>query len=275
MRLDWQDMRDLSDCPAALDNMMQRASIRQFSDRPVQRDKIEATVRAGQQAPFTGQMYSVIVSTDESRGEELAEIFGPLVQRAPVFALLCVDLRRLEKFIAARGRSNRADDLSMLFLGIQDVAYMGQNMVLAAEAMGLGSCFLGAAPFVAGQLRELFSIPPRVYPLVGLVMGYPAENPDPRPRIPLNSVLHWEEYRDLDEDAVEDALSVMDAGLIREGYYRRLNARIRMDEEDDDDLPSDDEYGWGEHVSRKYSLRRLSGIREEMARAEIHVLPDE
>ncbi|MEW6308366.1 MAG: hypothetical protein AB1492_04905 [Bacillota bacterium] len=67
------------------------------------------------------------------------------VPREPVSLLLCLDLRKLELLIAHQSRSNQADDLSMLILGIQDVAYAGQNMVLAAESLGLGSVFLGAA----------------------------------------------------------------------------------------------------------------------------------
>ncbi|MFO8060019.1 MAG: nitroreductase family protein, partial [Bacillota bacterium] len=253
-----KDMSDGYDS-SPLENMMNRASVRRFEETPVPRSVIEKIVRVGQQAPFTGQMYSVVVTADPERREQLGEIFGRLPRVAPVFALLCIDFRRLEKFIEARGRENRTDDLSMLFLGIQDVAYMGQNMVLAAEACGLGSCFLGAAPFVAGQLREMFSLPERVYPLVGMVLGYPAENPPPRPRIPLECVLHWESYRDLGEEDVDAALQVMDAGLIREGYYRRLNGKIPLDGEEEDP-ESYDTYGWGEHVSRKYSRgRRVFG----------------
>ncbi len=245
-----------SERPGVMSALLERASVRKFAEREVPVEVVEAVVRAGQQAPFTGQMYSVVVTTDRQRRRILAESFGRLASAAPVFALICVDFRKLEKFIAARGRENRTDDLSLLFLGIQDAAYMGANMVLAAQAHGLGSCFLGAAPFVAPQLCEFFALPERVYPLVGLVMGYPDENPPPRPRVPLECVLHWESYRDLDEEDVATALGVMDAGLIREGYYSRLNAVIPPPEGGDDPV-SRDEYGWGEHVARKYSRGRI------------------
>ncbi len=251
-----------------IENMMTRASVRRFEKREVPASVIEKVVRAGQQAPFTGQMYSVVVTSDPATREQLGELFGRLPRAAPVFALLCIDFRRLEKFIEARGRKNHTDDLSMLFLGIQDVAYMGQNMVLAAEACGLGSCFLGAAPFLARQLGALFSLPERVYPLVGMVLGYPAESPPPRPRIPLECVLHWDRYRDLTEEGVEAALEVMDAGLIREGYYRRLDARIAPGDGVEDPVDYD-RYGWGEHVSRKYSRgRRAIGHLVELLREQ-------
>lgn len=245
-----------SERPEVMTTLLERASVRRFQEREVAAEVIEAVVRAGQQAPFTGQMYSVVVTTDLERRRALAETFGRLAVAAPVFALICVDLRKLEKFIAARGRMNRTDDLSLLFLGIQDAAYMGGNMVLAAEAYGLGSCFLGAAPFVASHLCEFFALPQRVYPLVGLVMGYPEKNPLPRPRVPLEYVLHWDTYGDMDDDDVAKALDVMDAGLIREGYYSRLNAVIPPPEGGDDPVGRD-EYGWGEHVARKYSRGRI------------------
>jgi nitroreductase len=183
-----------------------------------------------------------------------------------------VDFRKLEKFIAYRGRHNRADNLGMLFLGIQDAAYAAQNLIMAAEEEGLGSCFLGAAPFRAAELIELFKLPERVYPLVGLVLGYPAERPAARPRIPLTDCLFWDEYRDLDDQGVAAAMAIMDAGLIREGYYRQLNAKIPLRE--GEDRVGYDDYGWSEHMSRKYGehgVAKTSGLREYLRRQGIGV----
>mgnify|MGYP001424252696 CR=1 FL=1 len=176
--------------------------------------------------------------------------------RGPVFMLFCLDYRKLETFIASKGRVNTASDAMMLFLGIQDVAYFAQNMVLAAESLGLGTVFLGSAPQLDSELREIFCLPDRAFPVVGMVLGYPAESPKPRPRIPTKFVLHRDEYYDLDADDVEEALSVMDAGLIREGYYARLNAKIKKPEPGEDEVGYD-QYGWGEHISRKYARQGL------------------
>ncbi len=262
--------------------IMNRASVRHYENRPVPREVIERLARAGQQAPFTGQMYSFLVTTDEEKRRRLAELFGGLVRSAPVFMLICVDFRKLEKFIAFRGRRNRADDLGLLFLGIQDAAYAGQNIVLAAEEEGLGSCFLGAAPFIADELVTLFALPPRVYPLVGLVFGYPVERPPARPRIPASACLFWDSYRDLSETEVAEAMEVMDAGLIREGYYAKLNARIPVDDTPPEgqhpgagpDPVGYDRYGWSEHVSRKYGVhggRITAGVLPQLERQGIRL----
>ncbi len=257
--------------------IMNRASVRSFEDREVPREVIERLARAGQQAPFAGQMYSFVVTTDQGKRARLAELFGPLATRAPVFMLVCVDFRKLEKFIFYRGRRNKADDLGLLFLGLQDAAYAAENVVLAAEEEGLGSCFLGLAPFVAGELAELFRLPERVFPLVGLVLGYPAERPPARPRLPLGACLFWDEYHDLGEAEVAEAMAVMDAGLLREGYYAKLNARIPLGEQgdpQDTDPVGYDRYGWSEHVSRKYGIHGASltaGIAPNLRRQGIDI----
>ncbi len=263
--------------------IMNRASVRRFRDEAVPREVIERVARAGQQAPFTGQMYSFVVTTDQGKRERLADLFGSLVLAAPVFMLICVDFRKLEKFIAYRGRRNRADDLGLLFLGIQDAAYAGENIVLAAEEAGLGTCFLGAAPFIAPDLVSLFKLPERVFPLVGMALGYPDGRPAARPRIPSPAALFWDEYRDLSEAEVEEAMGVMDAGLIREGYYAKLNARIPLSADDGGaggpqaeatDPVGYDRYGWSEHVSRKYGVHGANitaGVLANLERQRINV----
>lgn len=236
---------------------MHHRSIRKYTDKKVPDDLIETVVKAGQQAPFTGQMYSVIVCKDEEKKKEVAQYFN-LVDKAPVFMLFCADFRRLEKFIAAKGRKNQMEEIALLMFGVQDVAYMAQNLVTAAESLGLGTCFLGGAIWVE-ELADLFELPERVVPIVGMVLGWPAEDPPVRPRIPTKYVLHAETYHDLTDKDVEEALQVMDAGLIREGYYRKLQAKIPVEEEDSETY---DTYGWGEHVSRKYgsAFKQLEGI---------------
>lgn len=252
--------------------LMSHASIRKFTDQDVPDQLIEQIARAGQQAPFTGQMYACIYTKDQNKREQVSKLFGPLIMRGPVFMLFCLDFRKLEKFIASKSRQNTASDAMMLFLGIQDVAYFAQNMVLAAESLGLGTVFLGSAPNLDTELREIFHLPERVYPVVGMVLGYPAEQPAPRPRIPTKFVLHKDQYFDLAPAEVDEALSVMDAGLIREGYYSRMNSKIQKPEAGEDQVGYD-KYGWGEHISRKYARRGqfTDSLMDDLRRAGIEL----
>ena len=251
-----------------LDLLMSRASIRRYKSDDVPTDLVEAVVRAGRQAPFTGQMYSVIATRDPEKRAKLPPLLGHLATAAPVFFLLCMDLRKLEKFVVAGGGRMQAADLSLLFWGIQDVAYVGENMVIAAESLGLGTCFLGSAPWVSRQLAELFDLPERVYPIVGMVMGYPAERPPVRPRLPLRYVLHWDGYRDLSRDDVDAALEVMDAELIREGYYHKYDASA-------DPGRIAEDYGWREHLPYKYGNlpRDLRDLLAALSEGGIDLIP--
>lgn len=142
---------------AVLQTILSRASVRRWEDRDVPDEVLETIVRAGRQAPFTGQSYSVIVTRDRAKREELSKVFGRMCLAASIFMLICRDFRKLEKFIAAKGRTNRMEDLGLLLFSTQDAAYFGENMALAAESLGLGTVFLGSAPFVADRLIPMFS----------------------------------------------------------------------------------------------------------------------
>lgn len=142
------------------------------------------------------------------------------------------------------------NDLSCLIWGLQDAAYMAQNMVIAAESLGLGTCYIGAVPYYADKIAERFKLPQKVFPLVGLTVGYPAEDPPTRPRYPLDFTLFEEEYPELDEEAIERAKKKMDEGYLSQDYYKKMNAKIDLigDREEKFDY---DTYGWTEHISRK------------------------
>lgn len=254
-----------------IDLILNRSTVRSFTDQDVSRETMEKLARAAQQAPFTGQMYAFIYTRDKAKKEVLARYLGRFIPKAPVFVLFCMDFRKLEKFIAFKNRRNTANDVEMLFLGIQDVAYAAMNFVMAAEAMGLGTCFFGGAPMIEPVLTDMFKLPERVYPVVGMALGYPARKSPARPRIPTSCVLMEEEYHDLSGAEVAAAMEVMDAGLIREGYYAELGAKIPKPEEGEDRIGYD-KYGWSEHISRKYARRDPAGtIKEQLQNKGINI----
>lgn len=128
---------------------------------------------------------------------------------------------------------------------------MAENMVVAGESMGLGSCFLGAAPYMAKRIAREYKLPARVFPLVQLVMGYPDEVLPPRPRFPLSFTLFEDEYPHLSDEQVEEAMKVMDEGYLAQGYYRKQKAKIRIEGDRPETFTYDD-YSWTEHISRKW-----------------------
>ena len=88
--------------------------------------------------------------------------------------------------MAERNWEMIGDDGLLILLGMQDAALMAENMVIAAESLGMGSCFLGGAPFRAAQLIKKYNLPKRVFPMVQLTIGYPNGDFPPRLDIQLS-----------------------------------------------------------------------------------------
>ena len=223
-----------------IESMLNRKSIRKYTDEMPSDEVIHTVVSAGQQAPFASQLCSVLLS--RKKGVP----FG-----APLLFTICVDLHRMELIMSKRGWNTVTNDLSMLFFGIQDASLMAENMVNAAESLGMGSCFLGAAPYIADKIARKYKLPPRVFPLVQLVMGYPAENPPTRPRYPLSFTLFEDEYPNLSDADVEQAMRQMDDGYLAQNYYRKGKFMIRLEGGREENFTYDD-YSWTEHISRKW-----------------------
>jgi nitroreductase len=141
-------------------------------------------------------------------------------------------------------------DIGFLLIAIQDAALMTENMILAARSLGLGSCLLGNAPNIADRIAKQYNLPDRVFPLVQLVMGFPAEDPPPRPRYPLEFTLFEEKYPKLDGAAVKKAMKQMDEGYLAQDYYRRQSAKIQL-EGSRKETHTYETYSWTEHISRK------------------------
>jgi len=230
-----------------LEALLNRKSIRKYTQRAPSDEIIETIVRAGQQAPFAYQMGSLLLSRDRPH--------NPF--EAPLFFIICVDSHRHEEIMARRGWQMVQNDLSLLLFGIQDATLMAENMVIAAESLGLGSCFLGGIPYRAAKIVERYKLPQRVFPLVGLAMGYPAEDPPPRPRYPLDLTLFEGQYPEFSDEQVERAMAEMDEGYLAQDYYRGARAMIRL-EGDREETFTYDTYSWTEHISRKTGQWRQS-----------------
>lgn len=220
--------------------MLNRKSIRKYRPEMPGDEAIKAIVRAGQQAPFAIQLCSLVLSRDREQH----------AYEAPLKFIICVDAHRAEVVASRRGWQIAMNDLFLLVLGMQDAALMAQNMVMAAESLGLGSCFLGAVPYQAEEIIETYKLPPRVFPMVGLVMGYPAEDPPPRPRYPLAFTLFEGQYPAFDEEMIQRAMAAMDEGYLEQNYYQGMNTMIPLRDGREETFTFET-YSWTEHISRK------------------------
>jgi len=221
--------------------MLEHRSIRKYSRRKPSDAVVKKIFRAGQQAPFAAQNYSVLLSRNRAR--------NPF--NAPLLFTVCVDSHKFELIMAARKWEIATNDLKLLLFGLQDAAYMAENMVVAAESLGLGSCFLGMAMLQADRIAKEYDLPERVFPFVQLVMGYPAENPAPRPRYPLEFSLFEDKYPALTPGMVAKAMKVMDDGYLAQDYYLKLKGKIPLTGGRRETFNYGN-YSWTEHICRKW-----------------------
>jgi FMN reductase (NADPH) len=248
-----------------VETLLNRKSIRRYTDESPSDEVIATIVRAGQQAPFAYQLCSLLLSRKKEQ--------NPF--QAPLLFTICVDAHRHERIMAKRNWRMATNDLSLLLFGIQDAALMAQNLVIAAESLGLGSCFLGGAPYRAEAILEEYQLPPRVFPLVQLAMGYPAENPPPRPRYPMDFALFEDEYPKFSDALVEQAMAQMDEGYLAQDYYRRANVLIPL-QGDREETFTFDNYTWTEHISRKTGQWQPSSapLLAQLAACGFHITAD-
>jgi FMN reductase (NADPH) len=220
--------------------MLNRRSVRKYKTDKPSDEVVETIVRAGQQAPFASQAYSVLLTRKKK---------APF--NAPLWFIVCVDVHKLECFMKVRNWEIVTNDVTLLLLSFQDAAYAAENMVIAAESLDLGSCYLGVMPERVTQIVKQYKLPKRVFPLVELVMGYPDEEFPPRPRYPLSFTLFEDQYPEFTDEQVKEAMQVMDEGYLAQGYYANLKAKIRLEGKRKETFTYDD-YSWTEHISRKW-----------------------
>ena len=160
-----------------------RRSIRKYSDQPVEEEKITQVLEAGRLAPSANnrQEWRFVVVQDGATRDRLAEAAcnQGFVAEAPV-VIACCSVE--SKHILTCGHPAYAIDVAIAI----------DHMTLAAAAMGLGTCWIGA--FYEERVREVLNIPDFVRVVELLTLGYPAEKPSPRLRKRLEDIVYRERW---------------------------------------------------------------------------------
>lgn len=184
-------------------------SIRRFHPDPVPDDVLQRVLESALRASSSGNMqaWSVVVTRDRTLRERLTEphMGQPMVLEAPVLLTFCSDFRRMRRWLALSGAADGFDDPFACAVGAVDAVLASQNAVLAAEAEGYGVCYLGSTLANGDAIARVLELPESVVPVVGFVLGRPAEDPAPRDRLPLDALVHHDTYRELDDDALRAA----------------------------------------------------------------------
>ncbi|MGG6313749.1 oxygen-insensitive NADPH nitroreductase [Paenibacillus macerans] len=199
--------------------LMAHRSIRKFSAQSVTKEQVDTIVSAAQMASSSSnvQAYSVIAVTDAARKANLAALCGnqAYVEQCPVFLVWCADLSRL-KAAALRhlpSKQTYESTVENFIVATVDAALAAQNAAVAAESLGLGVVYIGGIRNRSEEVSELLALPDLAYPVFGMCLGYPDQDPGRRPRLPLPAVLHWESYGADGAEAQREHLAQYDEAM--------------------------------------------------------------
>ncbi len=236
------------------------ASVRRYKPDPVPSAVIEAVVEAGQHASTSSnlQAYSVVAVTEPARREQLSALAAnqAFVREAPVCLAWCADLARLDRACRLRGYDQVTEHVESFLVAAIDASLAAQNAMLAAESLGLGACYVGALRNHPQEVIDLLRLPRLVFPLFGMALGWPAKEARTKPRLPLRAVLHWEQYK-VDQD---EALAEYDRTMAGTGIYAGRQVAFPGREAEMKD------YGWLEHSARRIAKAERTGLREVLER---------
>jgi len=215
---------------SALNLIYNRSSVRLFKEAPISDEMVQLIVENGQRAPTYSsfQAYSFILVKDDQKRKAIAHVHAEeSVLNAPIWIVVCADFRRLAKMLDVLGLDHALRHNSFTagkVLSIFDAALAAENMVLTAESLGLGSVFLGIIE-EAAEVSRILRLPGGVLPIALLCIGEPDERPPRRPRLPIEHVLHVDEYREPSKEELFSYLRRADEILKLENYYVKYTGR--------------------------------------------------
>lgn len=198
-----------------IQQLKDRKSVRVFEDKPIPPEGVSAILDAAVNAPTAGnqQLYTIINITDPKLKEQLSESCDhqPFIAKAPLVLVFCADCRKWYNAFLEYGCDPRKPGVGDLLLAVSDTNIAAQNAVVAAQSLGIGSCYIGDIMENAEQQRQLLNLPEYVFPAAMLVFGYPTveqmERPKP-PRCEMQHIVHENGYRDMDAEELKKMLSV-------------------------------------------------------------------
>ena len=160
--------------------ILERRSVRRFSDRPVEHGVLREVLKAGIWAPTgaNAQPWAFICVTDPAAVHRIRVVSPGMFWDPRAVICVCSDQRKAGRFKAGAE------------LARFDCAMAAQNLMLRAFSLGLGSCVIRSTNLEA--VRLILEAPAHIQPELLVILGYPDGQPNPPPRDP--HVIHWQIY---------------------------------------------------------------------------------
>jgi nitroreductase len=189
-----------------LSAILMHRTIRTFHSTPLPASTLPTLLACAQSASTSSmlQTYSILAIRDPNHKAAVAQLSGnqSFLHTAPLFLIFCADLHRMCSFATKYSQKGKPlANLDMLLTATIDASIAGQNVAIAG-ALGLGICYVGGVRNCAAELTGLLRLPPRVFALFGIAVGYADSSVEEgvKPRLPMREVLHVETWDDSEQE---------------------------------------------------------------------------
>lgn len=226
-----------------IQTLLDHRSVRNYKKEPLSEEQVRLLVESAQSAATSSflQTYSIIGVTDPAKRQALSEVgrSQQCIVDAGHFFVFCADLHRHEMAAEMHKTdvSKSLESTETFMVAIIDAALAAQSMVIAAESMGMGICYIGGLRNDARRVSDVLNLPDRVVPVFGLCVGYPETLPGQKPRLPFEHVYHLNGY-EANPESTKEQLKGYDEMI--EDYYKNRTDGQRTE-------------GWTEQISKNLS----------------------
>ena len=233
-----------------IETLLQRRSIRKYTDQDVTDAQVNAILQAAFRAPTSSniQSYSVITVRDPEIKQKLSVPTGNQkhIIDCPVFLAFCADLTRLEHVLQQHGHTLEDNNMEVGLVSSIDASLVGMSAYLAAESLGSKGVMIGAVRNDAVIISEILGLPKFVYCVFGMCLGYPAEAPQQKPRMVQDLVVHSEQY---DPAKAAAAVEAYDPALFE--HYKSIGKETTPD-------------SWSHDMDKNFHPQLREGLRAQL-----------
>ncbi len=197
-------------------------SNRNYKSDPIPEEILDAIIESAHRAPTSTnsqEVSLVVVRRAESRAR-IAQIAGgqPWIAQAPVFIAVVVDFYKTGLGVEKAGSEQVFErSLEGIMAAVSDAGIAMATLMTAARSFGLGVVPIGGIRRNPQAMIDLLGLPPRTFPVDGVVLGYVAEEAQQKPRLPIESYRHEEKYH---AEALGPAIDAYDRTL--EEHWRKV-----------------------------------------------------
>lgn len=215
-----------------------RMSLRKYMDIPLKKEHLDIILESAMRAPTAGNMmlYSIIVVEDQEKKNILSKTCDnqPFIANSPIILIFLADMQRwfdyynyskVKEYCYLNKIEYNSPDEGDLMLAIVDATISAQNAVIAAEALNIGSCYIGDIVENYEIHKELLNLPPWVFPAAMLCLGYyPMEqNKIISPRFDREYIVFKDKYKRLSDDDFKDMFIEREKRLSSENKFQAEN----------------------------------------------------